>query len=529
MAKNNYNIITVAKSFLKVLSVVIFLTFIYFIGAMGSVYLFDSTIIYEYGYLISKSYQPFLDFSTPLLPLAGYFQFLAYKCFGINYFSGIYAAFFFVLLQFATLFYLLIKITKNFNTSISISLIISITGIPLISNFYYNHLLISIVSVLFILMYFEAKVYSNKITFLIKFISLTMLIMIKIHWGICILIFQFIYDLTIKKKAKILKEYFLGFILIVVLSFIILYISNSSSLSNYFSYTSKLSIVSNINYDGLVKLLFNYPKKIISSIEINPVLLFLIITIPIFINKKFSLIKIKTELFLIIQIVAFSIFITINSTESNTIYLPLQIIILFLNLQYIENEFTSIEGYRLKILIIIFLILHFFYAILCVINGNRKLYNELSGEFTNMPYVPRLFSKKHYEPKSQKVKTFFKGVSLSENQVASFNFVDSIINQQPTKKIFFGPELEILNIIYDIKPPKGFPLWIHPGLTILDVDITKLEKLLFNNSPDLIFISKKRSNFLPFLSNENMINRNYQKIEISNSYNFVDCYIRNIN
>jgi hypothetical protein len=526
MVKNNYKISQQFSILIKILIALLILTILYFIGAAGSVYLFDSTIIYEYGYLISKGYQPFIDFSTPLLPLIGYLQNLAFSIFGFTYFSGIYAAYIVTLVQFLVLFALIMKITNKLDKAVLISFLISLCGIPIVSNLYYNHFLISIISIQFILMYFEVKVKSSKFTMLFKFILITIILMVKIHWGISMLFLQLIYDLKFQKKSNVIKDYLFGLSILIFGSFAILYLSNNSSFYNYFSFSKKLSILANINYQGLMKLIINFPQNIFSVIEFNPVSIFILITIPVFYKKGWLGNSIKTELFITIEVLLFAILITLNSTETGTIYLPLQILILFLCLQYIEVEIPNNERFRLKLMIFLYLLLHFVYASINTVNGNRKLYNELKGEFTSMPLIPRLFSKNKFYTKSKPISQFFKGVSLSENQVMSFDIIDSVINISKTTKIYFGPELEILNIIYKVEPIKRFPLWVHPGLSIPKDDINKLDLLFFNYAPDLVFISKKRSIFIPFINDENMKNHNYRKLVLNNNKYFIECYIK---
>jgi hypothetical protein len=526
MDKINYKFSQQFSIIMKLLIASLILTIVYFVGASGSVYLFDSAIIYEYGYLISKGYQPFIDFSTPLLPFIGYLQNLAFSVFGFNYFSGVYAGFIVVIFQFLTLSALLLKITKKLEKSILISFLISLCGIPIVGNLYYNHFLISIVSILFILMYFEVKVKSNKFTLLFKFILLTIIFTVKIHWGVSMIFLQLIYDLNFHKKQKIIKEYLIGLSILFFVSFIILYLSNNSSFYNYLSFSKKLSISSNINYQGLLKLIFNFPQNIFNIIEFNPVSIFIILVIPVFYKKDWFGNSIKVELFLTIEILLFAILITLNSTEAGTIYLPLQILILFLCLQYVELEIPNKERIRLKLIIFMFFLIHFLFATITIANGNRKLYNELNGEFTNMPLIPRIFSKQKFHTNSKPISQFFKGVSMSENQSISFDIIDSIINNSNSTKIYFGPELEILNIIYKIEPIKGFPLWVHPGLSITKNDINKLDLLFFDYAPDLVFISKKRSGFIPFINEENMKNHNYNKLIVNNNKCFIECYIK---
>jgi hypothetical protein len=526
MAKINYKFSQQFSIIMKLLIALLILTIIYFVGASGSVYLFDSAIIYEYGYLISKGYQPFIDFSTPLLPFIGYLQNIAFSFFGFNYFSGVYAGYIVVIFEFLILSALLIKITKNIKNAILISFLISLCGIPIVGNLYYNHFLISIVSIHFILMYFEVKVKSNYITLLSKFVLLTIVAMVKIHWGISMLFLQLIYDLKFQKQQKVIKDYLIGLPILFFVSFTILYLSNNSSFYNYFSFSKKLSILSNINYQGLLKLIINFPRNIFSAIEFNPVSLFILIIIPVYYKKGWFSNSIKTELFLTIEVIIFTVFITLNSTEAGTIYLPLQILILFLCLQYVELEIPNNERSRLKLMISFFFLLHLVYATLSVVNGNRKLYNELNGEFTTMPLIPRIFSKQKFHTNSKPISHFFKGVSISENQSISFDKIDSIINTSNSSKIYFGPELEILNIIYKIEPIKGFPLWIHPGLSITKNDINELDLLFFNNAPDVVFISKKRSGFIPFINDENMKNHNYRKLILNNEKSFIECFIK---
>lgn len=529
MVKNN-NFANISKKiFLIIITLII--AIIFFVGAKGNVYLFDSSIVYEYGYLISKGYRPFFDFSTPLLPLIGYIQYISFEIFGFNYNSGIYASFSIVMFQFFILFYLLYKII-DYKTAITFSFLVTIGGMPMIGNLYYNHFLVSIASISFLIMYFEIKSNNkNLVVQIIKFVLIFIILLIKIHWGIFLLLLQFIFDLTYsnKKILNIFKFYVWGILFFIFFSFILFKITNNARILDFYYFSKKIKFSSNINYIGVLHLIINFPKNIFSTIELNPVSIFLIFIIPLFLKNDLFVKKIKLELFIILEIVFFSIFTSINSAEVGSVLIPLQFIILFLILIHVREELPYTEQFRIKYIIFFLLSIHIIFSIISVIYGSRKVYDETNGQFSEISTSLPAFSKRNLISNSQEVNYFFKGVKLTDKQIISFNFVDSILKQNTGKHIFFGPELEILNVVYNNNPLRGFPLWVHPGLTVPKSELKKLEMIFENNLPDIIFISRKRESFLPFINDNKMEENNYHKFEDLNNKNFIFCYLKNNN
>jgi hypothetical protein len=91
--------------------------------------------------------------------------------------------------------------------------------------------------------------------------------------------------------------------------------------------------------------------------------------------------------------------------------------------------------------------------------------------------------------------------------------------------VYFGPELEMFNIIYKIEPFKGFPVWVHPGLTVSGQMNTVLSKKLAKELPEIMFISRSRQHFLDFLDHENLVDNGYVLQNADSLDSFVLCYV----
>jgi hypothetical protein len=495
------------------------------VGAIGRVYLFDFGIIYNYGFLLSIGYKPFVDFTTPLLPALGLVQLLAFNIFGYNYLSGVLMALLIVVIEYVFLFAQLKNIIEHKRAAL-FGFLITISGVPLTSSLYYNHILLSLISTYFVLSYIDnvsgSKNQSNKYCrlFLISF-----LLLVKIHWGFAMLAVELLSDLFFGylNTNKIIKKYLVFGLIFFIFSFVILFVSNQSSLTEFFINVRGFDFRLNVNLRGLVRYFLCFPNSIFDTIEINPFILTVILASSLYIHNENILKSSRVEVFYCAAIVFVSFVIVLNSMEPFTILLPLQILLL-MKCEIIISKFRSILVKRaLSRQIVVWLWLHFVFCGFCVINGSRKSYDEKTGVFGATPI--RLKLHQNFGLTSRKAGHFFKGVSLSKTQISSFNFVDSILSKTKTDKIYFGPELEILNIVYRINPIKGFPLWVHPGLTTNLEREVELKKLFSNQMPEVIFLSKKRKDFLLFLDEEFLESNDFVKISGDDDV-FIDCYLR---
>ena len=506
----------------------IVLTFIFFVGALGKVYLFDSSIMYYYGYLISIGYTPFVDFSTPLLPSLAVFQLIAYNIFGYTYFSGIFFAFILVVFEYFVVYKLISNFLNNDKIASIFSFLLSVSAIPFTSNLYYNHVILALISIWFLIMYSEFK--NSKLNVYFSFLNaviISILLLVKIHWGVVVLVIQLFNELMFNRKGvkNVVYKFFTWGGIFISISFLVFYISNNASFYNYSEniklISTDFSFRTSINFRGLLKLLINLPSNITGGIEISPLSITLILLSPILFSFKKLFGQFKLEFVLILEVVFISFTLIFNSLETQTILLPLNALIILFFFIIFQN-FNNLSG-----VIYIFLFFHILFSFFYVINGNRKLYDELSGTFGEIGIMPKFHLNTGNSTSSPEVNLFFKGIDLTKNQVCAFNYIDSVVTKNKNCSIYFGPELEMFNVIYKVKPIKGFPLWVHPGLTVSNTMYNDLKNKLENSHPKIIFISKKRINFLPFLLDDSfLINNKYQKFGFDNDLSFVACYIR---
>lgn len=511
----------------------LFLALIYFIGASGGIYLFDNSIVYYYGYLLSIGYKPFTDFSTPLLPLIGLLQSFSFKIFGFNYYSGVYMAFVLLIAEYIFLYRIIKKIIHKINLSAAFAFLASLGSIAFTSNLYYNHIIFSLVTLWLFLTYYTLVFAKDRFVFkLASFIIIIFVFFIKFHFGLVLICLQLINELIFRKSfnIKILLKYLVAyFILFITIGYSILLFSNNASFSDFLvnleAISDKFSVRDNINFEAVSRLLLNVPRDLFSLIEINPFSLSLILLAPLALKFK-SLEKIGLELFLVLEVLIISIIFVFNTFEALSILFPFQIVILLLF--YFAYKNSNIPKSSIYI-IYSFLFLHFLFSFFYVINGNRKSYNELNGVFLRSSFSivrNELINPKMDHLKSNRIKSFFSGLSLTNLQITSFDYIDFLMVNYGSKRVYFGPELEIFNVIYEIEPFKGFPLWVHPGLSVSRSMNLNLSKKFVEESPELIFISSIRQGFLEFLEHENLLNHGYVLQNSASSDNFIICYVR---
>lgn len=516
-----FQIKSIKKYTIVQLITIILISMLYFYNALGKTYLFDTSIIYYYAYLLDINYQPFVDFTTPLLPFNALIQKLFYSIFGLNYLSGVIGGYVIVIIEYISLFILFKRINKSIFMNILCSLIIVLSGIPLIGTLYYNHLLISIISVYFVFKLFQLKTFRNHtntvlntIKGLIPYLLISFVIMTKIHWGIYLLFFNLVFDfiyLINRKKS-----------LIINLSFFILMILIISMLTNcdftlFLHNVDDISLIENLNYNGVLSF-FNFPNKIFSNIELSPIF-FLFIYMVMFFYSDFSIKKylFNPLSFLFLSLIFFIFLAILNSAETQSIFIGLEVVslvILFqISYEVLKNDHNSFKGFEIFIYTILIQFLLFLFQ--SVFFQTRKLWDFNKGDF-NITSIHNFNTPKYYfSNKNPELYSFFKYVKFNQDELNEFIKMDNKLRPFKTKNIYFGPELEMFNLVYRIIPLKGFPLWTHPGLSISKNKINLLETNFNFLSPELIVLSKSRIDFYPF--HKSIINKQYLKISDDNS------------
>ncbi len=230
--KNKYFVFIIGAALVSIL---------FFCNATHRLYLFDTSIVYEYGYLLYHGYKPFTDFTTPLLPFAGLLQQVCYHLFGLNYFSGVMGAWIITIIQIATIYFTLIKMGRGKLPAITYSFLITLTSLPFIGNLYYNHLSMAFVSVvisqaLYIFYVNHSKKRDNYlfIHVCIEYIMLAFIFTIKLQIGAALFVGMLFLDtvsfffIQKKKILPIAKQLLIRIILFAVPVVLIMFLTNSN-------------------------------------------------------------------------------------------------------------------------------------------------------------------------------------------------------------------------------------------------------------------------------------------------------------
>lgn len=110
----------------------------YWCGSSG-LYLIDTSINYQQGWLIYRGWRPFIDFTGPLLPGAGLLTALGYLLFGVTYLSSVRIG---ALVAGGLAFALMGDLRRVLPVGVSrlFAVVVAMSGIPVIGTLFYNHL-----------------------------------------------------------------------------------------------------------------------------------------------------------------------------------------------------------------------------------------------------------------------------------------------------------------------------------------------------------------------------------------------------
>lgn len=450
----------VFKISISILIIVFSIISLCVIGSYGTKFFRDFQIIYDGGYRVYQDQIPNKDFSIPTGPIVFYFQGFVQKIFGPTPLSlAMHVAILSIIL--AIVFYFIIRkyYGEVFSIFLSVCLYYSYNGV--VGNPWYNQmanffLLLNLLIIIICLMNKKFPLWVYFVTPLLSVLSFYS----KQDTGILqFMIFGFlIFYMDKKRNYKKNLSYVFTFIFLMLLTKLLFRLTGIVNSSMVNQATDRLLLS-------------------LSLVSVNMLIYAFTFYITLFTIYLFFKEKQKDNKDILMIIILFNSIITILQVTSGLgiqtkiIGLPITLFLFYLYLSNLKFKFN------IKSKIIYFIM---FMTILMQFNDlNSMVLNHYFttpvGQFNNILKGDNKINEGCYKDK----------LFYTEKDVKTLDKIREIIKDNDNSFIVFG-DFQFLYCDYNVMPPKGFPLWLHEGITISKSDIININKNIETNKPKVI-------------------------------------------
>jgi hypothetical protein len=478
------------------------------LSGMKGLYLFDSSINYNMGWLIYKGLIPFTDFSMPLTPLTGILTAFGYWIFGVNYMSGVYIAA--IMSAIGTIIiYNNLKKLLPWHINAAFSFFAVASTIPMFGILYYNH--VSMLFIIIISSYLLKYICSdedeftpiNSLKYSIVYFFIALLCLTKLHFGVVLFAIALMFDVLTAIIKKVRPEKAIAALIIrLSLAAVTAVLTLWWLRFNFVRIFYDLFKLSTPNISGQSCWLdLGIPFNIFSQPEIS---LFMFVTflpgllIYLFRPQRKSGKAFMLFLFFVSILLAQFLF-TVISAEAPSISASISLLLVVVAYLIVDNAEDirtrargSAQNLYLFVMPMIFTIGIFalFYSGLAI----RKAWDEASYMF---PYTFEMDNK--YFPSKM---PYFKGVKMKDSQKITIDRINNEIRHNRNKKFFFGAGLEMLYAPAKSLPPRGWPLWTHEDVSVKPESYPELAKKFGKARYDIVILSKGRLWLTRFLDQQ---------------------------
>ncbi len=481
-----------------------------YIGDRG-IYLFDFSITYNMGWLIFNGWVPFTDFKMPLMPLSGILTALGFWLFGVKYYSAVKLAGIICAIGVLLIGKKLEKYLGSFFGYIAAAMIVLAT-VPITGTLYYNHLSMLLFSVYLVLVMdfiLEYKVFSGRReTFSSAMIYLFIALMVfnKLHIGVMAgMLFLGLEGSFFLREKNRLKDVVQHVAIRLMAPFIfaaaLLIWVNFNVLDLIDSVLHSAKTSSYVNNNSLMKRIGIGDEGVFSVAVIGVHLIIFFAIGLIFYHLKFckkNVLMNALVCFLavapVVQVISF-----ISSAEApsiDVVFIMVYLVMVYVYFTKTLDVKNNVEARRVQFICAIFVSSLFLPCAMFTMHYSskylRKSYDENTAIFSSQYRVPR--------NKHNAENYFFSKVSITDAQKKNFNYLDQVLKDSKTEKVFFGPELEMFYPATAKFPPKRWPVWMHADVSYNSDNHLQMREIFMNQKYDIIFLSKNRYGFTSFVN-----------------------------
>ena len=503
-----------------------------YIGKRG-LYLFDFSTVYNMGWLLFKGWIPFVDFKMPLMPLSGALTALSFYFFSVKYYSAVKFAGIICALSSIYMGYKLQKYLGVFFGYAAASLVI-LSTIPIHGTFYYNHLSMLLISIYLILVIDFMMSYKNflgkkeRISSSIIYFFITLIAFNKLHVGILTFLFFTTIEvrLFLKEKCK-LRDALTGLITrllppIIILFALLIWVNfNILDLIDNLLHSTKSSSYFDVN-SVMRRIGISDQDTVFSSAGINIYLVALFSIGLIFYHFRFNKNNaLASRLIYFIGVAPLIQFLSFApSAEAPTIDISFIMVYVTAVCIYFLKTASDSDIKKSRFICAIFATAFFISCATFVIHYSkdslRKSWDENKSAFLAQNYL----SKNKYSSDND----FFSDIKITHSQKKNFDYLNKILSKYDSKKVFFGPELEMFYPATKRLPPKNWPLWMHRDVSYNSDNLDQMKKIFIDQNYDLVVLSRGRYGFTDFVNS--YISKNYNEIKQADPEIWIQIFVK---
>jgi hypothetical protein len=117
---------------------------------------------------------------------------------------------------------------------------------------------------------------------------------------------------------------------------------------------------------------------------------------------------------------------------------------------------------------------------------------------------------------------FFRGLRSGPRLIAVLRQLEEALGRYPANKVFFGPRMEFAYAAFRREPPRGLPIWWHPGSSFAVSDRAAVSRALENDDFDLMVFLKNDRTRMPLAPLQRKLS-GYEQVP---GFSELDVYIR---
>jgi len=481
------------------------------ISGTTGVYLVDTGINFNFGWLLYNGYRPFTDIASPLMPLCGLLTELGYRLYGVNYLSSVIVS---TLLCAAGILVIADNLKTVFDRWVAnaIAVLLILGSLAEIGVLYYNHLALLFEAI--ILTYTVRKVWGPERrpagekfdrSAISAWLCVALLSLTKLHLGILLGAFCVAVELaTTGGDWRKTGKYAL-FALAVFSAFLLALGISPAAILDAMSIPERPALGPTLA--RYLQEAFSGPRRTFSEfviakgVFISSFLLFALSPVKSPTRRRANL-KITAWFFGIVGLDWLHDATSPDIAFKNFYFIVMALAALAL-LYFIERSQlkTRKPSLTLRLLGRGYLLSMLLFQTQYSLGGYRKAWSMEKEGWLDRPLKHNL----------RVERGFFRGILIKDEDFRLASFVQELSDKRPGP-MWFGMELEMFYPATGRLPPRPWPLWFHPGTSVRRADFGKWRQAFLDAKFETVVLSKLRMEHQTYI--REVLEQNYKKVEI---------------
>jgi len=512
-------------------STLVVLCFSYFAGRKG-LYLFDFGVNTKMGWLILNGWRPHVDFTTPIPPLCGLLSALAFRLFGVSYMATVVLA----SLTSATAFLLIANNLRRLPIPSTLSLLFSfvfvLPTLPAAGVFFYNHLAMLLTVLLSSYCIRRIAVRQERCNHAVEIAMwglAGLLLLTKLQYGIAYIILLVLLAICAPEKRQwpTLKEIrttvartvlpcalpclvvlaWEGFPMAAVSRDLLHTVSSS-----FFMSSIKQNAATSL---GWIDSIIAQPQFTVSFFVL------LVITAGAAARSKYAEGIPRRWHIWVFSALSLGVLVLLSGTtaEAPAMFVSVYAVVL-LCITLLTRDAERVDRLSAANWLIVPMLLHLlWFSVQYDYRAARKCWIE--GP------TPGFDIRRGRDDWCEARIPFFAGLRIRSGQKPILESIYALQQTLSDRTFFFGEEFGMMYPATGRMPPRGWPLWFHPGVSMTRETALLLPADFEQYHYDFVVVSHNRYYLNGFL--DDALRKHYTKVPLDNTRSWVDVYSRSDN